>query len=64
MFKEADLQGHIENQASSSKKAQNTKVKQANQDIVKLLENDYQLSQAVTVLKAVAFYQKLINNPN
>ena len=51
-YKEADLQGHLSNgNKDDDKKAQ--KKSKADSEISKLLEDDYQLSQALNVLKGM-----------
>lgn len=49
-YKEADLQGHLSN---GNGKKEDKKVSKSESDIAKLLEDDYQLSQALNVLKGM-----------
>ncbi len=51
IFKEADLQGHLENE--NGKQVANTKNNDSN-DMAKLLASDYQLNEALNILKGVS----------
>ena len=52
-YKEADLQGHLGNGNKANDKQAQKKLQKADADIAKLLEDDYQLSQALNVLKGM-----------
>lgn len=51
MYKESDLQGHLQNE--NGKKSEQTK-KNGNGDIEKILAKDYQLNEALNILKGIS----------
>lgn len=57
LFHEADLQGHLNNE-KSGKKAESEKTASKKEKVESLAEKDYQMSEAVNVLKAAALMRR------